>query len=109
MRKFCANTRQAQISIFCPNVTLLTNWRASLRRARNVSARTGRGRLALIWLRRGQRQPRGIVQNLPFLRRELVEAAGLDRTLARIRRHRPHAVNCVSDRLLSFRRQAVEL
>src|SRR5882724_3380757 len=56
-----------------------------------------------------QRQLRGIVQDLAFLGRELVEASGLDFPLPRLRRHGTEALDRVSYRLAAVRRQASEL
>jgi len=52
---------------------------------------------------------RGVVENLLFLRRELAEAAGLERPLASVGRHGAQALNGISHSTLAIRRQASEL
>jgi hypothetical protein len=63
----------------------------------------------ILRLRRRQRQPCCIVQNLPLPWRELVEAAGLQGALARVGRHGAQILDSASYSLLAIRRKAVEL
>jgi hypothetical protein len=81
-----------------------------LRRPRNVALRAGIGLLgpSVRW-RRGKRQMRCIVENLSFLRGELVEATGLKRPLSSVGRHGAQALDGISNGTLAVRRQAPEL
>ncbi len=77
----------------------------------DITLGTGSWRLRL-WgsrLGRGEGQLRGVVQDLPFLRRELAEAPGLDLPLAHLRRHRPQGLDGISHRLAPIGRQTLEL
>ena len=57
-------------------------------------------------LRRRERQFRSAVQQFSLLRRELVEAAGLDGPLPGIRRHGPQGINRILHGLAPLRGQA---
>jgi hypothetical protein len=74
-----------------------------------LRARAGRLRLISFGLCRGKRKARGVVEQLPFLRRELVETSGFKSSLPRIGRHGAQALYGISDCLLPLRGQAPEL
>lgn len=80
-------------------------------RSRDVTLRAGFGLLR--WRRGGfswrQRQLRGAVQHLPFLRRELAETTGLDFPLAHLRWHGAQGLDRISHRLAAVGRQILEL
>ena len=60
-------------------------------------------------LSRRQWQPRSAIQYLPFLRRELTEAPGLNLMFSGVRRHGPQGFNSVSDCLFAVRGKTIEL
>ena len=79
-------------------------------RSGDVALRAGSRLIGLLPIRSGgERQLRGVVQDLPFLRRELAETSGLDLPLTHLRRHSAQGVNGVSYRLAPVRWQAPEL
>lgn len=88
-----------------------------VRRPRYISIGTGAPLIVLRlrrrivrFLRRGrQRQARGIIQDLPFLRRKLAEVVRLEHPLTRIRRHGAQGINRVVHRSAPVWRKTVEL
>ena len=78
--------------------------------ARNIALWAAVRLLRLIFrLRWRQRQSRRVIQDLPLLRRELVESPRLERALACVRRHGAQTLDRSSHSLLAVRRQATEL
>jgi hypothetical protein len=76
----------------------------------DVALRAGSRLIGLLPIRSGgERQLRGIVEDLPFLRREMAETSGLDLPLTHWRRHSAQGLNGVSYRLAAIRRQTLEL
>ena len=75
-----------------------------------VALRAGSWLIGLLSIRSGgERQLRGIVEDLPFLRRELAETSGLNLPLTHLWRHRTQGLDGVPNRLAPVRWQAPEL